>query len=169
MSFTYNTPREKYNAIVFLAQKRDEQIRNIAAETSRIADSNKYISRLKKTGPNEYDFDPTKVNQVSIRSKNSYFIPGDNPLRPRHNSHCYVSLNTVFRAGIELKHCEPGACAKFKKTNINAAGQVPMGGHLHPLLKVRAQFREILLSMGFNEMPTNRWVESSFWNFDSLF
>jgi phenylalanyl-tRNA synthetase alpha chain len=34
---------------------------------------------------------------------------------------------------------------------------------------VRAQFREILLSMGFNEMPTNKWVESSFWNFDSLF
>ena len=23
--------------------------------------------------------------------------------------------------------------------------------------------------MGFNEMPTNRWVESSFWNFDTLF
>jgi phenylalanyl-tRNA synthetase alpha chain len=23
--------------------------------------------------------------------------------------------------------------------------------------------------MGFNEMPTNRWVESSFWNFDALF
>ena len=23
--------------------------------------------------------------------------------------------------------------------------------------------------MGFNEMPTNRFVESSFWNFDSLF
>lgn len=59
--------------------------------------------------------------------------------------------------------------AQFKKTNINAVGQVPQGGHLHPLLKVRAQFREILLSMGFNEMPTNRWVESSFWNFDTLF
>ena len=29
-------------------------------------------------------------------------------------------------------------------------------------------FREILLEMGFNEMPTNRYVESSFWNFDAL-
>jgi len=27
---------------------------------------------------------------------------------------------------------------KFKKTNLNAAGQVVNGGHLHPLLKVRA-------------------------------
>ncbi len=58
---------------------------------------------------------------------------------------------------------------KFKKTNLNAAGQVPNGGHLHPLLKVRAQFRQTLLEMGFNEMPTDRFVESSFWNFDALF
>lgn len=35
--------------------------------------------------------------------------------------------------------------------------------------KVRAEFRKILMHMGFEEMPTNRWVESSFWNFDSLF
>jgi phenylalanyl-tRNA synthetase alpha chain len=26
---------------------------------------------------------------------------------------------------------------KFKKANLNAAGQIPSGGHLHPLLKVR--------------------------------
>lgn len=58
---------------------------------------------------------------------------------------------------------------QFKKTNLNAAGQVPTGGHLHPLLKVRSQFRQTLLEMGFNEMPTDRFVESSFWNFDALF
>ncbi|CAE7603918.1 unnamed protein product [Symbiodinium microadriaticum] len=43
------------------------------------------------------------------------------------------------------------------------------GGSFHPLLKVRAEFRRILMEMGFEEMPTNKWVESSFWNFDSLF
>merc|ERR1712224_469562 len=42
-------------------------------------------------------------------------------------------------------------------------------GHLHPLLKVRTQFRKIFVRMGFEEMPTNRFVESSFWNFDTLF
>jgi phenylalanyl-tRNA synthetase alpha chain len=25
------------------------------------------------------------------------------------------------------------------------------------------------MEMGFEEMPTNKWVESSFWNFDALF
>ena len=34
---------------------------------------------------------------------------------------------------------------------------------------VRAEFRKILLEMGFCEMPTNQFVESSFWNFDALF
>lgn len=38
-----------------------------------------------------------------------------------------------------------------------------------PLQQVRSEFRKILISMGFEEMPTNRWVESSFWNFDALF
>ncbi|KAJ7537884.1 hypothetical protein O6H91_11G026100 [Diphasiastrum complanatum] len=57
----------------------------------------------------------------------------------------------------------------FKDYNYNALGQPTEGGHLHPLLKVRAQFREIFLEMGFEEMPTNNFIESSFWNFDALF
>lgn len=40
---------------------------------------------------------------------------------------------------------------------------------MHPLLKQRAQYREIFLELGFEEMPTQKFVESSFWNFDSLF
>jgi phenylalanyl-tRNA synthetase alpha subunit len=34
---------------------------------------------------------------------------------------------------------------------------------------VRTQFRKIFTQMGFEEMPTNNYVESSFWNFDALF
>ena len=58
---------------------------------------------------------------------------------------------------------------QFKQYNFAAAGQVLSGGHLHPLLKVREEFRQIFFEMGFQEMPTNRYVESSFWNFDTLF
>ena len=57
----------------------------------------------------------------------------------------------------------------FKQYNLNAMGADIGGGSLHPLLKVRAEIRKILINMGFEEMPTNRYVESSFWNFDSLF
>ncbi|XP_042145507.1 phenylalanine--tRNA ligase alpha subunit, partial [Ixodes scapularis] len=58
---------------------------------------------------------------------------------------------------------------QFKEYNFEAMGVPPDCGHLHPLLKVRSEFRQIFFEMGFSEMPTNRYVESSFWNFDALF
>lgn len=57
----------------------------------------------------------------------------------------------------------------FKPYNFEAEGKPTTGGYLHTLLKVREQFRLIFLEMGFEEMPTNNYVESSFWNFDALF
>lgn len=58
----------------------------------------------------------------------------------------------------------------FKPYNFAAQGKKnPWNGHLHPLLKVRTEFRKIFLEMGFEEMQTNNFVESSFWNFDALF
>lgn len=81
----------------------------------------------------------------------------------------------------------------FKPYNFApGAGLPPDGGHLHPLLKacdhtlpppslpsrqrtrppsppqVRDQFRSIFLTLGFSEMATGNFVESSFWNFDTL-
>jgi phenylalanyl-tRNA synthetase alpha chain len=62
------------------------------------------------------------------------------------------------------------ATATYKPFNLTASdGREPAGGQLHPLLKVRQEFREILLELGFREMDTSAWVESSFWTFDSLF
>ncbi|XP_065576867.1 phenylalanine--tRNA ligase alpha subunit-like isoform X2 [Artemia franciscana] len=57
----------------------------------------------------------------------------------------------------------------FKSYNFNALGATLSKGHLHPLQKVLEQYRQIFLEMGFSEMPTNNYVESSFWNFDALF
>ncbi|KAJ3173627.1 hypothetical protein HDU88_002715 [Geranomyces variabilis] len=59
--------------------------------------------------------------------------------------------------------------ATFKKYNFNAEGVQPRSGSLHPLLKVREEYRQIFLELGFSEMPTANYVESSFWNFDALF
>ncbi|PVG03460.1 putative FRS2-phenylalanine--tRNA ligase beta chain, cytosolic [Serendipita vermifera] len=57
----------------------------------------------------------------------------------------------------------------YKQYNFDAEGVPPSGGALHPLLKVREEFRNIFLEMGFAEMPTSQFVESGFWNFDTLF
>ncbi|KAJ8119450.1 hypothetical protein ONZ43_g3595 [Nemania bipapillata] len=48
--------------------------------------------------------------------------------------------------------------ATFKPYNFNALGADQHTGALHPLMK----------ELGFEEMATNRFVESGFWNFDAL-
>jgi len=57
----------------------------------------------------------------------------------------------------------------FKPYNFAALGAHTPSGALHPLMKVRHEFRNIFFEMGFTEMPTSRYVESGFWNFDTLF
>ncbi|KEZ44408.1 Phenylalanine--tRNA ligase alpha subunit [Scedosporium apiospermum] len=57
----------------------------------------------------------------------------------------------------------------FKPYNFNALGADQNAGALHPLNKVRHEFRQIFFEMGFQEMPTNRYIESGFWNFDALY
>ncbi|RMJ25047.1 hypothetical protein PHISP_04066 [Aspergillus sp. HF37] len=59
--------------------------------------------------------------------------------------------------------------AKLKPYNFKAKGAPTPAGALHPLNKVRQEFRNIFFEMGFEEMPTNRFVETGFWNFDALF
>ncbi|KAG7925196.1 hypothetical protein KL925_004673 [Ogataea polymorpha] len=59
--------------------------------------------------------------------------------------------------------------AEFKPYNFDSQGVMPSAGALHPLNKVREEFRQIFFSMGFSEMPSNQYVESGFWNFDTLF
>ncbi|KAM5573030.1 phenylalanine--tRNA ligase alpha subunit, cytoplasmic [Rosa sericea] len=58
---------------------------------------------------------------------------------------------------------------EFKEFNLNAQGMPSKFGALHPLLKVRKQVKDIFIQMGYEEMATNNYVESSFWNFDALF
>ena len=57
----------------------------------------------------------------------------------------------------------------FKEYNFEAAGEELSHGALHTLMKVSSAFRQIFIEMGFEEMATNNYVESSFWNFDTLF
>ncbi|KAA6415540.1 MAG: phenylalanyl-tRNA synthetase alpha chain [Lasallia pustulata] len=57
----------------------------------------------------------------------------------------------------------------LKPYNFKSKGALTPSGALHPLNKVRHEFRQIFFEMGFEEMPTNRFVETGFWNFDALF
>lgn len=58
---------------------------------------------------------------------------------------------------------------EFKPYNFNSKGLPVQSGALHPLSKIREEFRQIFFSMGFTEMPSNQYVETGFWNFDALY
>lgn len=58
---------------------------------------------------------------------------------------------------------------QFKPYNFNSQGLQMNSGALHPLNKVKEEFRQIFFSMGFTEMPSNQYVETGFWNFDALY
>eukprot|EP00917_Polyrhabdina_sp_WS-2016_P003189 GHVP01007084.1.p1 GENE.GHVP01007084.1~~GHVP01007084.1.p1 ORF type:complete len:490 (-),score=100.23 GHVP01007084.1:65-1534(-) len=57
----------------------------------------------------------------------------------------------------------------FKPANFYAFGKPMHCGSTHRLSRVSRVFKEIFECMSFEEMPTDQWVESSFWNFDALF
>mmetsp|Transcript_21576 Transcript_21576/g.50316 ORF Transcript_21576/g.50316 Transcript_21576/m.50316 type:complete len:497 (-) Transcript_21576:103-1593(-) len=90
-------------------------------------------------------------------------------------------VNKTSEFSVEFKKASADLTADMLKSNAwqkenlkpfnfkDVCGLPCGGGSLHPLMKVRSELRNVLLLMGFEEMPTNQWVESSFWNFDSLF
>jgi len=104
-----------------------------------------------------------KRKLITLHTRKSYRVhrgPNYEPIRRKR----YADLTKEMLESSSWQH------TLFKPYNFLTLGdKILQGGNLHPLLKVRAEFRKILMQMGFEEMPTNQWVESSFWNFDSLF
>ncbi|KAF1944962.1 hypothetical protein EJ02DRAFT_339919 [Clathrospora elynae] len=89
-----------------------------------------------------------------------------------------VTKGTKYAKDIPVEHTDltvdllaSGAweTANFKPYNFAALGANQDAGALHPLNKVRQEFRNIFFSQGFVEMPTGHYVDTGFWNFDALF
>ncbi len=57
---------------------------------------------------------------------------------------------------------------QYRPYDINAEAPVVFAGKKHPLRVIIDEIREIFLNMGFSE-DKGDYVESAFWNFDSLF
>ena len=57
---------------------------------------------------------------------------------------------------VEMLQSGEWETANFKPYNFNALGASQNSGALHPLNKVRTEFRNIFFSQGFVEMPTGQ-------------
>ena len=70
----------------------------------------------------------------------------------RQNPSPFISLrlsSLSSRNGSELIRSGAWKDASFKNYNFAAAGQLPEGGALHPLLKMREEMRQIFFDMGY--------------------
>jgi len=113
--------------------------------------------------PDKKTVDTLKKRKLTVPRKVIYYSVSKGPK--------YARTISKVEAELTVEMLQSGAWkdAQFKKYNFNAEGIQPVSGALHPLMKVREEFRNIFFEMGFREMPTNRFVESCFWNFDTLF
>ncbi|CAA9986306.1 phenylalanine--tRNA ligase alpha subunit, putative [Plasmodium knowlesi strain H] len=57
----------------------------------------------------------------------------------------------------------------IKKYNFFSSGKKMNKGNIHLLIRQMRIFKDIFVSLGFEEMDTHNYVESSFWCFDALY
>ena len=133
----------------------EDKLQETVTKMSKETDPSKYDDKLIKEYTKQYKFIKVGTVKTFLVKKGKNFESGN------------VKYETELTA--DLLANDKWENAKFSKYNYNALGKEVPNGALHRLLCVRSQIREIFLEQGFEEMPTNNFVESSFWNFDSLF
>eukprot|EP01105_Mastigella_eilhardi_P016068 TRINITY_DN3683_c0_g1_i1.p1 TRINITY_DN3683_c0_g1~~TRINITY_DN3683_c0_g1_i1.p1 ORF type:complete len:523 (-),score=153.07 TRINITY_DN3683_c0_g1_i1:19-1554(-) len=114
---------------------------------------------------------PDKSEELVLKTKKKYLKQETKVSYKVGKGESFDAPQEDVAADLTVEALKSGrwATQPVKAINLNAMGAVPAAGYLHPLNKVRCEVRQIFLEMGFEEMPTNNYVESSFWNFDSLF
>jgi len=113
----------------------------VATSYARLVSSSSHVNTTRRSvkaykackGP-KYSLDNWNVQMVT--DINSTMLEKYLP------SNSFVSLLTLLFSGA-------WKTAVFKPFNFNSLGVFPNGGHLHPLLKVRAEFRQIFFELGF--------------------
>ncbi len=153
-SISYDKKTDKISLKITQLPLKDE-LQETMKKFFESPDIDKYEPKLIKEYSKIYKF--IKINQIKS------FIVKPGPNFELGNIKMKNELTTDLLVNNEYEK------EKFSKYNYNALGKQVKNGALHRLLSVRSQIREIFLEQGFEEMPTNNFVESSFWNFDALF
>ncbi|WP_295608959.1 phenylalanine--tRNA ligase subunit alpha [uncultured Methanobrevibacter sp.] len=138
----------------------------------------------------EETLDYLKANADGVKLFTDDLMNGVKKLAGRKNilnikketSHSFTILpkgEEILKHGFEIKeqatqltheHLKDGEwkSLEYRPYDINAEAPVVFAGKKHPLRVIIDEIREIFLNMGFSE-DNGEYVESAFWNFDSLF
>lgn len=149
-----------------------EEALNKATELS--VDTTQDLLKLIKSNAEQYDNTEIDQSKLDELKKAKLITTSTTKVCKISKGEAYSLEQKTDNTTNELNHNMVAKMLKgeeftFKPLNLKAKGKRPHMGTLHNVTKVRNNMKQILLEMGFEEMPTNKWVESSFWNFDSLF
>ncbi|KAH3745702.1 phenylalanine--tRNA ligase alpha subunit [Pelomyxa schiedti] len=114
---------------------------------------------------------PDKTEEVVLKAKKKFIKQVSISSYKIKKGESFSTTVETLESDLTIEALKSGSwkTQAIKPHNLHALGVIPPSGYIHPLNKVRKEIRQIFLEMGFQEMPTNNYVESSFWNFDSLF
>ena len=143
-----------------------------------------------KAGVDEKVLDYLKTNADGVKLFTDDLMDGFKKLTGRKNilnikkqtSHSFIILpkgKEILKVGFTIKEqatqltheqLKDGEwkSLEYRPYDINAEAPVVFAGKKHPLREIIDEIREIFLNMGFVE-DNGEYVESAFWNFDSLF
>ena len=143
-----------------------------------------------KLGVDEKVLDYLKTNADGVKLFTDDLMDGFKKLTGRKNilnikketSHSFKILpkgEEILKHGFTIReqatqlthqHLKEGEwkSLEYRPYDINAEAPVFFPGKKHPLRVIIDEIREIFLNMGFSE-DKGEYVESAFWNFDSLF
>lgn len=127
------------DALVLLAKEVEDSTRNLlqrVQETKSLEDS-KVLADLKKR------------KLVTLSKVISYTVTKG----PKYAKEIPVEVTDLT---VEMLQSGEWETANFKPYNFNALGASQNSGALHPLNKVRTEFRNIFFNQGFVEMPTGQ-------------
>nr|BAN65737.1 phenylalanyl-tRNA synthetase family protein [Babesia bovis] len=121
----------------------------------------KLIPDAKKLNSELDDLKKRKLTESHVEV--SYIV------RKTANFRCEIVQQVTDLTQELLQERKTWSAEDMKPYNLFSSGKRMPRGALHPLTRTMRTFREIFTSMGFEELDTSNYVESSFWCFDTLY
>ncbi|GFE53341.1 phenylalanyl-tRNA synthetase alpha chain [Babesia ovis] len=153
-----------------------------AAETQREDITQQLLHHVQRYGANEKNMleamavlvpDQKKLNaeldDLKKRKLTESHVEVSYLVRKTDRFRCEIVQQVTDLTQELLQERKTWSAEDMKPYNFFSSGKRISRGALHPLTRTMRTFREIFTSMGFEELDTSNYVESSFWCFDTLY
>ncbi|GBE58845.1 phenylalanine-tRNA alpha subunit [Babesia ovata] len=145
-----------------ITRKLLQLIESHGADEQAMLDALKAVVTDEKKLRSELD-DLKKRKLMDSQVEVSYLV------RKTDKFQCHITQQITDLTQELLQERKSWSASDMKPYNFFSSGKRISRGALHPLTRTMREFREIFTSMGFEELDTANYVESSFLCFDALY